>query len=263
MPDERPLMIGLVRVSTGKQAQSGLGGDAQHAEIEAYCGRIKGELIYTYEEVESGKHNHIKSRPRLMEAARHAVEVDGILVIAKIDRLIRSVSVLQFLRDMKVKFVACDNPHATKMTVTILAAVAENEAEQISIRTKQALEAYRAGKKVSRRIRALYPDGVPPAIAAATAGKLGASLPQCRNLTDAGKALGRTRSIEVRRQKARDAAEAIGRLVERWRAKEPGLGLAELGRRLDEARRKPPRGGDGKWTGKQVARVLARLKPPA
>jgi DNA invertase Pin-like site-specific DNA recombinase len=40
-----------------------------------------------------------------------------------------------------VEFVAVDNPHATKLTVHILAAVAEHEREMISERTRAALQA--------------------------------------------------------------------------------------------------------------------------
>ena len=258
MPQQAPLLIGLVRVSTEKQAISGLGLDAQLAALDRYRAAVGGALIETYHEVESGKHNDIRSRPRLMAAAAHAVEVDAVLVIAKLDRLVRSASVLQYLRDMKVKFVACDNPHANKLTVHILVGVAENEAEQISDRTRQALKAYREGGRVSKRIRALYPDGIPPAIAEATAGKLGASLPACRNLTDAGRAAGRSRSAEARGAAARRKAAEVGRLVTAWRDAEPAIGLEELARRLNAEHRRTTRGRP--WSGRTLARALARLE---
>ena len=199
MSNERPLIVGLIRVSTEKQADSGLGLEGQRRAIERHRASIDGDLIQTYTEVESGKHNDIHRRPRLMEAADHAREADATLVIAKLDRLVRSASVLQYLRDSGVKFVACDNPHANKLTVHILVGVAENEAEMISTRTREALGAYKSNGRISRRIAAMYPGGVPADVAAATAGKLGASLPQCRNLTDEGRAPGRAAAAEARR----------------------------------------------------------------
>jgi Resolvase, N terminal domain len=54
-------------------------------------------------------------------------------------------------RDGGVEFVAVDNPHMNKLTIHILAAVAEHEREIISERTKAALQAAKA------RGRVLYP----------------------------------------------------------------------------------------------------------
>jgi DNA invertase Pin-like site-specific DNA recombinase len=257
----RPLLIGLVRVSTEKQAESGLGLEGQLAAIERYRSSIDGDLIEIYIEVESGKHNDIKSRPKLREAADHAVEAGATLVIAKLDRMVRSVSVLVYLRDSGVKFIACDNPHVNEMVIDILVAVAAGEARMISVRTKDALRAYRDGKHTSKRIKALHPDGVPAEVLEATAGKLGSHLPQCRNLTPQAIAKGRGVSIASRQAKALKAALAIGRLIAAMRAAEPSLSMEEIARRLNGRRRKPPRGE--LWTGKQVARVLARLKPAA
>jgi DNA invertase Pin-like site-specific DNA recombinase len=255
----RPPLIGLVRVSTEKQEESGLGLEGQLAAIERYRASIDGDLIEAYTEVESGKHNDINSRPKLREAADHAVEAGAVLVIAKLDRLVRSTSVLVYLKESGVKFVACDNPHVNEMVIDILVAVAAGEARMISTRTKDALRAYRDGRHVSKRIRALYPDGVPSEVIEATAGRLGSHLPQCKNLTPPAIARGRAASIEARQARALKASQAIGRLIENMRASEPTISMEAIARRLNDRRRKPPRGG--RWTGKQVARVLARLKP--
>ena len=257
--DERPLMIGLVRVSTDKQEASGLGLAGQLKDIERYRILANGEVLETYREIESGKHDDIDKRPKLKAAAAHALEVDGTLVIAKLDRLVRSTSVMQYLKDSRVRFIACDNPSANELTIDILTAVAADEARRISDRTKKALEAYKDGKRVSKRIRAMYPDGVPPEVVAETGGKLGGSLPQCRNLTAEGRTLGTARSIESRRARAVKAAEAIGKLVAEWKLEEPGITLRAIAGKLNERRRKTPRGKA--WGPSQVKRVLDRGKP--
>ena len=46
--------------------------------------------------------------------------------------------------DSGVEFVAVDNPHANKLTVHILAAVAQHERELIAQRTRDALQAAKA-----------------------------------------------------------------------------------------------------------------------
>ena len=65
-------------------------------------------------------------------------------MIAKLDRLARNVAFVSALMESGVEFVACDNPTANKLTIHILAAVAEDEARRISQRTKDALQAAKA-----------------------------------------------------------------------------------------------------------------------
>jgi DNA invertase Pin-like site-specific DNA recombinase len=65
-------------------------------------------------------------------------------VVAKLDRLSRNVAFIAKLMESGVEFVAADMPLANKLTVHILAAVAEHEREAISARTKAALQAARA-----------------------------------------------------------------------------------------------------------------------
>jgi len=66
------------------------------------------------------------------------------LVIARLDRLSRNLSFIANLMESRVDFIACDNPHATRLTLHILAAVAEHEREMISARTKAALAVAKA-----------------------------------------------------------------------------------------------------------------------
>jgi DNA invertase Pin-like site-specific DNA recombinase len=77
-------------------------------------------------------------------------------VIAKLDRLSRNLALIATLMDSGVEFVAVDNPHANKLTIHILAAVAQHEREIISVRTSAALQAAKArGKRLGNphRIR--------------------------------------------------------------------------------------------------------------
>lgn len=131
-------IIAYYRVSTKRQGQSGLGLDAQKQAVEQFATQHGCKVLAEYTEVESGKRS---DRPKLMQAIAHAKNRKSRLVIAKLDRLSRNVAFLSALMDGGVDFVCCDNPHATRLTVHILAAVAEDEARRISERTKAALEA--------------------------------------------------------------------------------------------------------------------------
>src|SRR6476620_5817707 len=94
-----------------------------------------------FTEVESGKH---ADRPQLAAALVACKKHKARLVIAKLDRLSRNLAFIATLIDSGVEFVAVDNPHANKLTVHILAAVAQHEREMISQRTKDALQAAKA-----------------------------------------------------------------------------------------------------------------------
>ena len=82
------------------------------------------------------------------------------LVIAKLDRSSRNLAFIATLMDSNVEFIAADNPHANRLTIHILAAVAEHERGAISERTKAALAAAkRRGVKLAAA-RASSPQGV-------------------------------------------------------------------------------------------------------
>jgi hypothetical protein len=75
------------------------------------------------------------------------------LVIAKLDRLSRNLAFIATLMESGVEFVAVDIPHANKLTVHILAAVAQHEREMISERTKAALQAAKKrGQRLSQKL---------------------------------------------------------------------------------------------------------------
>ena len=128
------------RVSTRQQGESGLGLHAQKAAAEAYVKERGGEIIGEYQEVETGKDC---KRPEIMKAILHANRSWATLVIAKLDRLARNVWLTSTLMESGIDFVACDSPTASRLTIHILAAVAEEEARLISERTKAALQSFR------------------------------------------------------------------------------------------------------------------------
>ena len=134
-------LVAYYRVSTRKQEQSGLGLDAQKAAVADYAQKHDGEIIAEYVETETGK---TSDRPKLAEAIGHTRLSAATLVIAKLDRLARNVHFTSGLMESGVEFVACDNPDANKLTIHLLAAMAEHEATQISNRTREALQAAKA-----------------------------------------------------------------------------------------------------------------------
>ena len=131
--------VAYYRVSTAKQGRSGLGLDAQRASVRAYV--KDGRIVAEYVEIESGKRS---DRPELAQAIAHASREGATLIIAKLDRLARSVAFIFALRDSGVRFLACDMPEANTLTIGLLAALAQHERELISERTKAALAAKKA-----------------------------------------------------------------------------------------------------------------------
>lgn len=246
-------LVAYYRVSTKAQGESGLGLDGQKAAVRAYAAANSGRLVTEFVEVESGRKSD-RDRPELARALAHAKLARARLVIAKLDRLSRSVHFLSGLMTAGVDFVACDNPHATPLTVHILSAVAEDEAKRISARTRAALAAYKEGNRVSKRVRAQYPGGVPDDVARETAGKLGAALPQCRNLTPGAREKGRERGTRAGVDLAAALAASVGPLVVRLRA--GGMTLRGIAQELNELEYVTRRGKP--WTAVAVLRLLNR-----
>ncbi len=137
--------VAYFRVSTDRQGKSGLGLDAQRRAVEAFLHEEHGELVGEFTEVETGKGRHaLDRRPELKAALEACGKKKATLVIAKLDRLARNVAFISSLMESKVDFVAADMPQANRLTVHILAAVAEHEREMISTRTIEALASARA-----------------------------------------------------------------------------------------------------------------------
>src|SRR5580704_1542251 len=148
--------VAYYRVSTQRQGRSGLGLEAQQKAVRDYLNGGDWRMVGEFVEVESGRR---KDRPRLAEALSMCRVHGAKLIIAKLDRLARNVAFISTLMDSGVDFEAADFPQANRLTIHILAAVAEHEARMISERTKAALAAakrrgvklggHRAGAKLT------------------------------------------------------------------------------------------------------------------
>jgi DNA invertase Pin-like site-specific DNA recombinase len=133
--------VAYYRVSTAKQGASGLGLEAQKKAVTDYLDGGCWKLLSEHAEVESGKH---ADRPALAAALRDCKLRKATLVIAKLDRLSRDAHFLLGLEKAGVDFVAVDMPNANRLTVRLMAVIAQEEREMISARTKAALAAAKA-----------------------------------------------------------------------------------------------------------------------
>ena len=117
--------ISYLRVSTAKQGESGLGVEAQRAAVENWLNGGNWELIEEVVEVESGKSH--RNRPGLTRALDACRRYGAKLIISRLDRLSRDPVFLLSLRDAGIDFIAVDMPNANRMTVGVMALVAEQE----------------------------------------------------------------------------------------------------------------------------------------
>ena len=131
--------VAYLRQSTKKQEVSGLGIEAQREIIHNY---LSPETpIAEFVETESGRHN---DRPKLSEALALCRKTGSTLIVAKLDRLSRNVAFVSKLLESDVEIKFCDFPEANKLVLHIIASISEYEANLISTRTKQSLEAKKA-----------------------------------------------------------------------------------------------------------------------
>jgi DNA invertase Pin-like site-specific DNA recombinase len=224
-----PRFVAYYRVSTDRQGRSGLGLDAQRAAVARHAAAAGGAVLAAFEEVESGRRG---DRPQLALALAECRARRCVLLIAKLDRLARDAHFLLGLEKAGVEFVAADMPHANRLTVGIMALVAEEEARATSARTKAALAAARA-RGVRLGNPRLRPGDSETAAAARAAWSAGA---------------------------ARRAAEVLPYIQAARKAGAATLqGLADA---LTARGVRAPRGGE-KWRPWQVRRVLDRRSPDA
>lgn len=171
---DRTIVVGYVRVSTDEQADSGLGLAAQRAAIHAECDRRGWQLVAIHEDAESGKST--ANRPALAAALSSLDRGEaGALVVAKLDRLTRSVLDGATLLDQAKRegwaLVALDigvdttTPSGEAMAC-VMATFAQLERRMIGQRTKDALAVKRAQGVRLGRPRTL-PDAIVDRIVAA------------------------------------------------------------------------------------------------
>jgi DNA invertase Pin-like site-specific DNA recombinase len=226
-------IVGYLRVSTERQGASGLGLEAQRGAVESYAQSIGAMVRQWYTEVETGK---LAARPELEMALAHARRNKAVLCVAKLDRLSRNVAFLAKVMDSGVDFTACDNPAANRLTLHILAAVAEAEAKAISERTKAALAAAKVRGTLLGSARPGHWDGHEEA-------------------RRHGSKKGAATSAKVRAQAAREVYKDLLPMMTGARAE--GQSLYKIAERLNSEGHTTRRGRP--WGPSQVARVLHRL----
>jgi DNA invertase Pin-like site-specific DNA recombinase len=129
-----------LRASTQRQGQSGLGLEGQRLIAHHFIqpgDRILAEFV----EIESGRKNN---RPEMTRAILATRQTGATLLVAEMSRLARSVYFTSKLMEEKVRFRACDLPHADEFTINIMASVAQKAAKDISESTKRGLAAKKA-----------------------------------------------------------------------------------------------------------------------
>ena len=125
------------RVSTKSQGKSGLGLEAQQRDIQLYLNNYAPDhqILGEFQEIESGSKS---SRETLQEAVKLAKAEDAVLLVSKLDRLSRDVEFIAGLIKRATIRVAA-MPTADNFQLHIYAALAEQERNFISLRTKAAL----------------------------------------------------------------------------------------------------------------------------
>jgi DNA invertase Pin-like site-specific DNA recombinase len=220
--------IAYYRVSTPRQGRSGLGLEAQQRAVRDHLNGGKWRIVAEYVEIESGK--RADNRPKLADALKACRAHGAKLIIAKLDRLSRNVAFISNVMEAGVDFEAIDFPQANRLTIHILAAVAEHEARMISERTKAALAA------AKRR-------GV----------KLGGVRSGHRPFTSRVQAMGVKANSTNAQRRAADMQPIIAELQAAGFQSRSAI-AAEL-----NARSVPTMSGTGSWQATSVGRLLARL----
>lgn len=144
-------IVALYRLSketitrNGRNASRGLSIEAQQAEVKAFANTKGMVLVKEFTELVSGRK---KERPILQEALDYCKEHKTVLVIARLDRLSRRVSLVSALLESKTSFWVVQfpdiDPKENPFFFQVLAAVSELEVKYIRERTVAALQVKKA-----------------------------------------------------------------------------------------------------------------------
>lgn len=219
--------VAYYRVSTAKQGASGLGLDAQRADVHRFAEAEGIELMAEFTEVETGKGSDaLDRRPELGAALKLAKALGAYVVVSKLDRLSRDVHFISGLMSHKVNFVvAALGRDADPFMLHLYAALSEKERSLISERTKAGLQAARAR---------------------------GTLLGNRTNLDEA-RALGAV----TKRDRADAFAAKVGGIIRPMLAE--GASYRAVAAKLTELGIPTARGGSN-WEPIQISRVVARLQ---
>jgi DNA invertase Pin-like site-specific DNA recombinase len=223
--------VSYLRVSTKRQGQSGFGLEAQRRSVADYLNGGRWDLVEEFVEVETGKKSDAE-RPQLARALAACRIHGGTLVVAKLDRLARNAHFLLSLQAAGVEFIAADMPAANRLTVGIMAMVAEEEAQMISQRTKSAL---------------------------AAAKTRGVTLGKPENLSNAHRRMGAEVAAANRQKRASRRAADLSPIVAEIRASGANS-LRQVAAELN--RRGIPTTRGRTWTAIQVSRLVGRFAAP-
>jgi DNA invertase Pin-like site-specific DNA recombinase len=218
-------IVGYIRVSTQEQGRSGLGLEAQKSRITQFCESEGLTILKWFQDVQSGSGTEADNfRPGLTSALEFAKSKRCSVVVAKLDRLSRSVSYISSLMAKQVSFVVCELGLETDpFLLHIYAALSEKERRLISERTRAAL----AAKKMRGE-----PLGNPNLAAA------------------------RSLSQQARISKANDYAAKVYPTIHAFLGQ--GWSLRKIADQLNSTLVATPR--HGRWSASQIVRVLERQK---
>jgi DNA invertase Pin-like site-specific DNA recombinase len=220
------------RVSTKEQGKSGLGLEAQERDIEIFLENYSEEpweVIGRFQDVLSGKSD---DRPELKAALELVRQSGAELLVSKLDRLSRKVSfVSALMEDPKVRLRVAQMPQADKFQLHIYAALAEQERDFISKRTKEAL---RVAKERHAKAREKDPN---------FSKRIGGLRDETMR-----------RNVVLKEKADREAAKLV-KVIGPMR--EGGATLTTIAETLQEMGIPTSRGG--KWTAKQVSRAIERF----